>query len=413
MNRDYKIAVVVGLGILIVGGAWLIFFGGEETTPAPPVPPKPAPHKAVFVEDGDEDTTPVVATVDPPTESSRSWELGEPGEGTAADTSGSESSGTEYTGDEMTGTSDPKPLTTRDPDADPKPLTTRDPDADPKPIITTGYGDTTPTVTRDSVPPDDSTIPPPIAAGTAATYTVVAGDNGLWMIAEKVYGRGKGHHWRLIAEANPTVRSESLRVGMVLKTPPLPTATTDVAVARDPANFGNVLIQPGGQTIYVVAKGDNGLWGIAAKPEVYGNGTLWKLLEKANPSVDPLRLQPGDRLVIPPKPVRAATATPAAAAASEHGKVTTDPSGRDVYIVARGDNGFWGISKKVYGNGKFFPILQKANPNIDPVSMQPGDKIIVPPKPIVAQPTSTRVSTEASRTRTIVIPPDEPDFGPE
>lgn len=400
MNRDYKIAVVVGLGILIVGGAWLIFFGGEETTPAPAVDPKPEPHKSVFVEDQDVDTPPVVATVDS-ADSSDPWDLGEPGDDTPADTSDSTSSDTGDSDETMGGTPDPVPLGTRARDEDPKPNSTP------------GYEDTVPTVTRDTLPPDDSTIPPPIAVGTAASYTVVAGDNGLWMIAEKVYGRGKGHHWRRIAEANPTVRSESLRVGMVLKTPPLPTATTDVAVARDPANFGNVLTQPGGQTVYVVAKGDNGLWGIAAKPEVYGNGTLWKLIEKANPSVDPLRLQPGDKLVIPPKPVRAATATPAAAAASEHGKVTTEPGGRKVYTVARGDNGFWGISKKVYGDGKFFPTLQKANPNIDPVSMQPGDKIVVPPKPIVAQPTSTRVSTEASGTRTIVIPPDEPDFGPE
>jgi hypothetical protein len=44
------------------------------------------------------------------------------------------------------------------------------------------------------------------------------------------------------------------------------------------------------------------MWGIAARLEVYGRGRLYTLLKKANPDVDPTRLRPGMRLLVPNPP---------------------------------------------------------------------------------------------------------------
>jgi len=52
----------------------------------------------------------------------------------------------------------------------------------------------------------------------------------------------------------------------------------------------------GGKT-YVVQEGDS-FWIIAQK--MYGKGSRWSLIEKANPQVHPRTLKVGDKLVIPP-----------------------------------------------------------------------------------------------------------------
>ena len=57
------------------------------------------------------------------------------------------------------------------------------------------------------------------------------------------------------------------------------------------------LTTSGSEKLYTVQEGDAGFWGIAQK--VYGHGKYHTLIAKANPNADPLRLRPGQKLVIP------------------------------------------------------------------------------------------------------------------
>jgi nucleoid-associated protein YgaU len=131
----------------------------------------------------------------------------------------------------------------------------------------------------------------------------------------------------------------------------------------------------GAERTYVVREGDAGFWAIAEK--VYGDGRLWALIAKANPGVDSNFLPPGKKLRIPPRPV-----TPPAAAASEGaGGLLVRADGRKQYVVKKGDAGFWGIAQVVYGNGKHWALIAKANPSFNSTSLKPGDRLAIPPQP--------------------------------
>ncbi len=158
-------------------------------------------------------------------------------------------------------------------------------------------------------------VTPPPSAGQTREYTVVEGDAGYWGIAEKMYGAGKGSQWVHIAKANPQVASTALRPGMKLKVPPLPSASTiapprpgmgTITPGAGATSVGEGTAGPNGSTTYVVKEGDNGLWAIAQK--LYGDGSLFPVIQKANPSVKSSALRVGQRLVIPPKPTGGATA---------------------------------------------------------------------------------------------------------
>jgi nucleoid-associated protein YgaU len=136
--------------------------------------------------------------------------------------------------------------------------------------------------------------PAPVPPRAAQPYAVQAGDLGFWGIAAKVYKDGS--KWRLIADANPKADSNNLRPGQKLLIPPLPQA--EPKLPRQEVEPGKTFATEAGQTIYVVQKGDAGFWGIAAKQ--YRDGSKWYLIRNANPNVDPRRLQPGMRLIIPP-----------------------------------------------------------------------------------------------------------------
>ena len=74
-------------------------------------------------------------------------------------------------------------------------------------------------------------------------------------------------------------------------------------MSNEPPDFSNV--QSGGSStaskIYVVKSGDS-LSKIAMNE--YGNGNAWKVIFEANRDIlkDPDKIQPGQKLKIPPKP---------------------------------------------------------------------------------------------------------------
>lgn len=147
---------------------------------------------------------------------------------------------------------------------------------------------------------------------------------------------------------------------------------------------------------YTVQKGDNGFQAVAVK--MYGNSSKWRLIKEANPKVDTYKLQVGQKLIIPPLPDK-----PKTLSASPVTIVTS--SGSKLYIVQDGDQGFWGVAKKVYGHGKYSYLIGKANPNAVPNELQIGQKLIIPPLTEVkksstsvsaAQPTASAARTEVS-----------------
>ena len=54
-----------------------------------------------------------------------------------------------------------------------------------------------------------------------------------------------------------------------------------------------------------------------------------------------------------------------------------------IYIVKKGDNGFWSIAEKVYGQGKYWTLISKANPNVDSNNLAVGQELVIPPLPAV------------------------------
>ncbi len=160
-----------------------------------------------------------------------------------------------------------------------------------------------------------------------------------------------------------------------MATQPEPTAPSmgEIAVielvAEVPAR-----ILPGPQTYVVAAEDTRGYWGIAEK--VYGHGKHYELIARANPTVNPSELRPGQKLTLPPleSEARSQVNTASGGAASQAG-------GGKVYIVQEGDS-FWKIANKHYGRGDYWYLIDQANPSTRPGSViRPGKKLIIPPVP--------------------------------
>ena len=125
-------------------------------------------------------------------------------------------------------------------------------------------------------------------------YIVKKGDAGFWGIAKALYGHGK--YWPAIAKANPRADSGGLKPGDRLIIPPKPQPTRPTGSTPPTVRRGAI---PPGMSVYVVKAGDQGWWGVAKN--VYGSGALWPAIEKANPGVDPTRLQANQEILYPPK----------------------------------------------------------------------------------------------------------------
>lgn len=424
MSTDYKIGIVVGLVVLIAGIVYFIASGEPDPGDAPPVgvpttkpneiveagqespeatpsaegtplvevPLSPAPQPAAGAATPGTGQEVVRPTLSPATPTATGWQLN-PDATTAQDAPATPAAASEST---ATVQISPAPSTDSgfqlDADAD---TALREPDPEPiiRPIVR-------PTATEN--------------LGAGGTYVVRSGDNGFWIIAERVYGPGKGKYWTLIQRANPTADTNALREGQMLKIPSLPSiATRRPSAATRRADYGRVISNTDGKRTYVVAEGEAGLWGVSEK--VYGKGIYWEHIQRANPKARPSALRPGMKLIIPPLPKTApqrdsttTTIRPAGTARRplpKRGQVYTE-NGRRYYVVKAGDKGYWTVAKKVYGNGKYSYLIDRANPGVDTDSLQPGDKLLVPPKPAGA-PASTVRARPARPVRS-----DEPDFGP-
>ncbi len=138
----------------------------------------------------------------------------------------------------------------------------------------------------------------------------------------------------------------------------------------------------GTEQTYVVKDGDT-YWTIAQN--LWGDGSLHTHLQKANPRILPNDLRPRMTITVPPKlVVVSSTSVSASVAAASSGATGVDSlTGKRYYIVKKGDNGFWDISKAVYGDGSHWKLIESANPGLDSRKLRPGQKVLCPDKPVL------------------------------
>jgi len=152
-------------------------------------------------------------------------------------------------------------------------------------------------------------------------------------------------------------------------------------------------VSSGETRTYTVKSGDSGFWGIAAKPEVYGDGKFYTLLEEANKNVDSRRLAVGTVLKVPPLPKTG----PVAAGGPGGASVAAD--GSKVYVVVDGDT-LTKIARQTLGSGSQANVdaLLKANPGLT-ANIKPGQKITLPDVVAVTPGTGTGSTTRAASNR--------------
>ena len=146
--------------------------------------------------------------------------------------------------------------------------------------------------------------------------------------------------------------------------PPLPTnaAVLPPPVAPPLTPPPVAPVAPAAGTEYTIVSGDT-LAKIAKK-----NGVTVQAIEDVNPGVDPKKLRPGKKLVIPTSSASETPAAPGALAA-------TDMGGEKTYIVKSGDT----LSKIAKRNGVTLKALRAAN-NLTTDHIKVGDKLKIPAK---------------------------------
>ncbi len=196
----------------------------------------------------------------------------------------------------------------------------------------------------------------------ARTHKIQEGET-LEIIAQKEWGPGNGRYWKKIRDANPGLSPTNLRIGKMIEIPALtttertPTGSYTAAVAGSP-----------GTRTYVVKDGDT-LWEIADRADVYGNGSKYTEIIKANPGVNSRTLRVGQKLSIPP--LAAVTRSTAV------GGSVVMVSGKKYYIVKSGDS-LWKIAARELGNGVYHKAIANLNKSIDPSNLKVGQKLLMP-----------------------------------
>ncbi len=149
---------------------------------------------------------------------------------------------------------------------------------------------------------------PPAPAGDGTSYVVVKGDT-LTKIAERTLG--DGNKWTLIRDANPGKDPKRLKIGDTLQIPGAGGVAKAPAAPRPPVNTFSPNPDDGptgaapavgpeptasGMREVVVEQGDS-FFKLAER--YLGDGNLYGRIVKANPGIDPRRLRPGMKVLMP------------------------------------------------------------------------------------------------------------------
>lgn len=179
-----------------------------------------------------------------------------------------------------------------------------------------------------------------------------------------------------VAPMAPTTQPSTPSTAMTGAVPPA--KSTDLATP----------VASGDAKDYVIVKGDT-LAVIAHK-----NGISLKALEEANPSVNPKKLQIGQKLQVPAGTAMvAASSSSGAPPAMSADAVSTDASG-SLYVVKSGDT----LSKIAKSHGTSFKRIMAMN-DLKTTSIRAGQKLKMPaPKGATAEPAAAPASASAAPT---------------
>ena len=149
-------------------------------------------------------------------------------------------------------------------------------------------------------------------------------------------------------------------------------ATNRIGASLEPApapEFAPVV--PPEFDTHVVAEGET-IWSIAKAR--WGDANLGGVIARANPLVDPKKLKPGDRLLIPkdPRNVQGVPLGPTPAPAPEIIR----------YVVSAGDT-LGEIAERFYGKSSLWTRIRDANPGVVSQSggVRVGATLLIPPPP--------------------------------
>jgi LysM repeat protein len=142
-----------------------------------------------------------------------------------------------------------------------------------------------------------------------------------------------------------------------------PPPTSLVETSAPPIPLNTTLPPPATGTEYTIARGDS--FSTIAKKFP---GVTAKAIQEANPAVEPLKLQIGQKIVIPPP-----SAAPVSGVAANGTSVTE--SGEQIYTVKSGDN----LTKIADRFGTTVRALRSAN-NLDTDNIKVGQKLKIPGK---------------------------------
>ena len=126
-------------------------------------------------------------------------------------------------------------------------------------------------------------------------------------------------------------------------------------------------------TEYTVERNDD-MWKIAQK--VYGDRDRWDAVAKANPTVDPQKLRPGQvlRIAVDPDNIQG---VPLGA-----GPPPAPDANPTEHVVADGET-LSGIAQSLYGKSSLWRVIYDANRHLlsTPQDLRPGMRLLIPPAP--------------------------------
>ena len=253
---------------------------------------------------------------------------------------------------------------------------------------------------RDVAPSRDGFLPPPdppASANSGVFYSYILQDgDSFWTVSSKVYGSVK--YCGQIADANPGLKSTSLRPGKTIKVPAIPgvkmlmdlppadifagpigAIATARAVGIEP-KAGNhrsdaTEIASGGKPsasrpIPAAFSSQTGAYSAEAMPaealvrDVAVRGAL-RSAKSGSANADAA------------SGIQAATKGQGVSEANPHAGISTSDAGK-THTVARGDT-LAGISRKYYGDEKYWKRISEANPDTDPNRLKTGAVLKIPP----------------------------------
>jgi nucleoid-associated protein YgaU len=148
-----------------------------------------------------------------------------------------------------------------------------------------------------------------------------------------------------------------------------------------PVERDGVLIEPPLFREYTVREGDT-FQRIAARE--YGRSTLWTVIARANPLLDPNRLRAGRVIRVPVDPgnVQGREIQPGEDIPSAEAEQPVEAASVIEYRVQRGDT-LSGIAQRFYGSSRWTDFLFQSNRDrlSSPGSVRIGQTLVIPPKP--------------------------------